>query len=151
MASALASRKITQDYKIDVRTHNPTTGTTAQVLTDATNIWYWDAGLYEQFCFVVSFLSGSGGIIQAEIVAADDIAFTTNVTVIKDTGAIDLDALDDYTILECIAEEIAQLSATARYITVRIDTGHADDIATVVFIARPKWAYLGHTVLTRQA
>ena len=155
MASPQASQKLMSELFIDSRIHNPTTATTAQVLTDATSLFYLDGSLFSHFCFVTAFVSGSGGIIQVELVAADDVAFATNLVVIKDTGAIDLDAADDRVILECSAEEIAQESADAgansRYVSLRIDAGHADDIALVTMIAKPRFPRLNLTTATRQA
>ena len=155
MASPQGSNRFFSDFFVDTRIHNPTTATTAQVLTDATSLFYLDGSLYSHFAFAVAYVSGSGGIIQVELVAADDVAFATNVTVIKDSGAIDLDAADDRYLTECSAEEIAQESAdagaTLRYVSVRLDCGHADDIALVTMIAKPRFPRDGITTLTRQA
>lgn len=156
MASPQSSLKLFSGMFFDTRIHNPTTATTAQVLTDATSLFYLDGSLYSHFGFIVAYVSGSGGIIQVEIVAAEDTAFATNLTVIKDTGAIDLDAADDRIMLECSAEEIAQEGSDAgtsllRYVSVRIDCGHADDIGLVTMIGCPRWGYSGLTTTTRQA
>lgn len=155
MASTQAAYKLLSGFFVDSRLHDPTTATTAQVLTDATNIFYLDASLYSHFLFDVHFHSGSGGIIQVEIVAADDVLFTTNVTQITDSGTIDLDAQDDRYIVECSAEQIMHASAAAgaalRYVTVRIDAAHADDKATVFMLAVPRFPRLALTTATRQA
>lgn len=155
MASAQSSYHFLSEYFIDSRLHDPIVGTTAQVLTDATSLFYLDGSLFSRFLFDVHFHSGSGGIIQVEIVAADDVAFSTNLTVIKDSGTIDLDAQDDRIIMECTAEEIAHLSAAGgyalRYVSVRIDCGHADDKAVVFMLATPRFPRLALTTATRQA
>jgi len=143
------------EYHFDSRLHDPTTATTAQPLTDATSIFYLDGSLYTHFVYVVHYHSGSGGVIQVEIVAADDVAFATNKTVIRDSGAIDLDAADDRYIIECTAEEIAQESSDAaaalRYVTVQLDCAHADDKATVFIFAKPRFAHGTITTVKRQA
>lgn len=155
MASPQAANHFLSEFFIDTRIHNPTTATDAQVLTNATDLFYLDGSLYSRFCFVVAFVSGTGGITQVEIVAADDVAFATNLTVITDTGAIDLDAADDRVIVECTAEQIAQESSDAganlRYVSVRIDAAHADDIALVTMIATPRFPRNAITTATRQA
>lgn len=81
---------------------------------------------------------GGGGLTKLEIIAADDDQLSTNVLVVKDSGVIAADALDDQAFLECTAEEVAQLSAAAgyasRYVGARLTMATATDEATVIYI-----------------
>jgi len=71
---------------------------------------------------------------------------TTNLTVIKTSGAVVADALDDFVVLECSAEEISQLGNGLRYAAARITMANAADEAKVVYIGyAPKTKTAGLT------
>jgi hypothetical protein len=86
---------------------------------------------YKGYAAVVNPQALTGaGLTKLEIVAADDTS-GTNLTVIKDSGTVAADAIADYVVLECLAEEIAHLSAASslslRYVNVRLTADNAAD------------------------
>lgn len=87
---------------------------------------------------------GGNGITKLEIIASA-AATMTSPTVIKDSGAIQADALNDNYKLECIAEEVQNELPGARYVAARITMATATDEATVTYIADPVFPRSGLT------
>lgn len=154
MASAQASMKLFANAQIEIWDHDPGVNTALVVSPDGgTTLRYVDLRDYEGFAVVAmsSTLTGAG-INLLEIVAADD-ADGTNATIIKTSGAVVCDAVGDYVVEECSAEEIAQLSEAAgydlRYVAARLTCANAADEAVVTYIRhRPKFPRTGLTVDT---
>lgn len=140
MASAVATQSWLSRNKLEFWDHDP--GSTNAILASAdggTTIKYVDMQAYHRLlAIVIQTVLGGTGVVKLEIVASATTAFTS-VTVIKDSGAIVLNALGEWAIQECTAEEIAQLGEAAgvnlRYAAARITTQHAGDEAIVGYIA----------------
>lgn len=121
---------------------SPDGGTTKRAL---------DMSLYEVFGVLAKpNIVGGGGLTKLEIIAADNEALTTNVVVIKDSGTIAADALDDNAFLECTAEEVRQVSEaagyTSRYVGARLTMATSTDEATVVYFGwNPRFKRSGLT------
>jgi hypothetical protein len=149
MASALATEYFGSRLYIKSFDHDPG-GTSATLASPdgGTTIRYLDMRDYERMAVEVRPTIASGGITKVEIVASATTAFSS-VTVIKDSGTIDADSLNDNVFLECSAEEIAQLGDAAgvdlRYVAARLTNETGTDEANVLYVAEPKRAYSGLT------
>ena len=140
MASSVTSaEKLFSQALITMYDHDPG-GTSATVVTPdgGTTLRYVD--LLEYGGFAVAAMSSTltgNGISLLEIVAADDTA-GTNAIQVKTSGAVTADAVGDMVVLECTADEVAQLSAensyTSRYVAGRITVANAADEAVVTYI-----------------
>jgi hypothetical protein len=147
MASSLAVSKFLSKNYVEVWDHDPDTASAIVVTPDGgTTDKYIDMKGYGVFTVLViqTVLSGTG-VTKVEIVAADDTT-GTNLTVIRDSGAITLNALAEWWAGECTAAEIKQLSEESgynlRYVSVRTTQNGAGDESIVVFIAsQPTFAY----------
>ncbi len=148
MASALSISKLFAAVAAAMYDHDP--GSTAAVICSpdgGTTKRVYDLGKGGGFAVLASnqVLVGAG-ITRLEIVAAEDILMATNLTVVKDTGVIAPDAMDDYAVLECIEQEVVQLGASLRYVAARITMANAGDEARVVYIGfDPRHKYNGLT------
>lgn len=143
MASSVSTEKIFSRDSIECLHHDPD-ATTAVVVA------YRDMRDFRFFAAIaaISALGTSGAITKLEIVAADDTS-DTNLTVIKDSGTLDADALGDYIALECTAEEIRALSTGSknlRYVAARVTCDAADAEAVLTYIRSA--ARFEHTGLT---
>lgn len=146
MASAVASEKIGSRIFAKSYDHDP--GATTAVLAGpdgGTTIRYLDMKDYLYFGVLVKpNIVAAGGTTKVEIVASADTAFTS-VVVIKDSGTVAADALDDNVFVECTDAEVVQLGATLRYVAARITNATNTDEATVTYIGIPKRAFSGLT------
>ena len=139
-AAATASEKIGSALFLRGYDHDPGATTAIVCSPDGgTTKRSLDLSLYAGFGVLAKpNIVGGGGLTKLEIIAADDEALTTNVHVIKDSGVIAADALDDQAFLECTAEEVKQLSEaagyTSRYVGARLTMATATDEATVIYI-----------------
>lgn len=154
MASAVAEQYIRSRFLFQVWDHDP--GATTAVVTSAdggTTPRYVDMRDHERFAAIAiqTVIGSSSGITKLEIVAASDTA-GNDLTVIKDSGTVDADALCDWLIEECSADEIAQASAASgldlRYVAARLTQSNAGDEAVVVYFAIPNRRYLNLTPAT---
>lgn len=149
MASAVSTEYFGSRLYVNSYDHDPG-GTTAILASPdgGTTIRYLDMKDYEHFAVQVRPTIAAGGITKVEIVASAAVAFSS-VTVVKDSGTIDADSLNDTVFLECSAEEIAQLASDGgvalRYVAARITNETGTDEANVTYIAEPKRAYSGLT------
>jgi len=156
MASAVATQHLRSGNLYQVWDHDP--GTTDAKVTSAdggtTEKWV-DMKEYSHFAAIAiqTVIGSSSGITKLEIVAADTAdEGDSSLTVIKDSGTVDADALCDWLIEECSAEEVAQLASSTgyelRYVAARITQSHAGDEAVVVYHALPYHKYLNQTPAT---
>ncbi len=137
MASANASQTMASRRIVRMWDHDPG-ATTAQIVTPdgGTVKRVEDMSLFSRFGLGVmaTVIAGGGtGVTLVEICASDAADGTGNVTVIKATAAIVADAQGDWVWLECMAEEVRQLSQTNRYIFGRITCNNAGDEAAVIY------------------
>lgn len=153
MASPQASAKLFSKNFLALYDHDP--GSTDAKLVSpngGTTIRYVDMRDFHTFgvAAMASTLTGNG-ITKLEIVASATTAFSA-VTVIKDSGTVAADAVGDFVVEECTAEEIAQEGADAgvelRYVAGRITCQNAADEAVVAYLATPRHAYSGLTANT---
>lgn len=139
MASALSTVKLFANACIEMFVHMPADASTEQVVKAGTTTTTWrDLRDYEGFAVgAVQGVKGGNGMIELSIYAAEDDS-GSNATEIKTTGVIAADAIGDYALLECTAEEIAQigkpLGYDLRYVAGWIDSHHVDDEQGVVYI-----------------
>lgn len=153
MASALSTEYLGSRLKMTAYDHDP--GATSATLCSpdgGTTIRYYDMKEYRKFAVLAKpTIVGGGGLTKVEIVASSTTAFSS-VTVIKDSGTVAADALDDFVFLECTAEEIAHLVATAgvdlRYVAARLTNATGTDEVSVVYIGEPIREYSGLTATT---
>jgi hypothetical protein len=154
MASPQGSMKLFSRNKIQMWDHDPD-GTSAAVVTpDAGTTERW-VDMRDYGCFAAIAMSSTltgNGISLLEIVAADDTS-GTNVTVIKTSGAVVCDAVGDYVVEECTAEEVRQESEDGgyalRYVAARLTVANAADEAVVTYIrSEPRFATSGLTADT---
>ena len=158
MASPQASDKLATRAIRTMWDHDPDTtaatittpdaGTTLRMV-DMRDFGAFGAGA---MCTVVA----GGAITKIEIVASDDSAGATNLTVIKDSGTISANAQGDWAWLECTAEEIRQESEEGgyalRYVGLRITVSNSGSEAAVYYEqTNPKRAYDGMTAATTGA
>lgn len=153
MASPQSSQKFLAGHKIQVWDHDPG-GTTALLVTPdgGTTVRVVDMRDYLCFTFAVLATIATTGPTKIEIIAATGSDGTGTVTVIKDSGTIAADAVGDWAVLECSAEEVAQEAADAgadlRYVAGRITCGNAADEAVAVYILDGKRNFLNQTPAT---
>lgn len=154
MASPTSTDKVRSNYLFQVHDHDP--GATTAVIVSAdggTTLKYVDMRDYSDFAVIAiqTVIGSSSGITQLEIVASATTAFTS-VTVIKDSGTVDADALADWLIQSCTAAEVAQEAADAgvdlRYVAGRITQSNAGDEAIAVYFAIPNRPHLDLTAAT---
>lgn len=150
MASSQTSNKLGTSLKINVYDHDPGATTAKLAGPDGGNtIRYADMRDLSRFMAIATPTTGtSTSVTKLEIVACADTAFSS-VTVVKDSGTVAADALDDFVVQECTAEEIAALGDTLRYVAARVTQGgNADNEAKVIYIGVPRWAYDDLTTTT---
>ncbi len=144
MASPQASQKIGAELFVKSYDHDP--GATTAILCSpdgGTTIRYLDMRDYGHFMVDAKpTIVAAGGLTKLEIVASADVAFTT-VTVMKDSGTVAADALDDNVVLEVSAEELAQEGADGavvlRYVAARLTNATNTDEVSVTYIGMPKY------------
>lgn len=136
MPSAIDSQKLGSTLFVKSYDHDP--GATSATLAGpdgGTTIRYVDMGAYENLMVVVKpNVVGGGGLTKLELVASATAAFSS-VTVVKDSGTVAGDALDDNVVLECTAQELTQLGESLRYVAARLTMATGTDEATVTYIA----------------
>jgi hypothetical protein len=157
MASPQSSNKQFSNSAIEMFHHDPD-GTSAAIVTpDAgTTEQIVDMRDYEGFAVLAasSALTGAG-ITLLEIVASETADFSGETIVIKTSGAVVADALGDYVVAECTAEEVQQegrdnsTPVAARYVAGRVTVADAADEAVVTYIrSGAKHATSGLTATT---
>ena len=142
MASPTATDHIRSNYLFQVHDHDPG-GTSATVVSadGGTTLKYVDMRDYSHFAVIATPTVLNDDLTKLEIVASADTAFSS-VTVIKDSGALTADALADWAIEECTAEEVAQEGSDAgvelRYVAGRLTHANSSDESVVMYFAIPK-------------
>lgn len=146
MASAVSSEKIGSSMYVHSYDNDPgSTNATLAGPDGGTTIRYVDMKDYEALGVLVKpNIVGGTGVTKVELVACADTAFSS-VTVVKDSGAVAGDSLEDNVFLECTAEEVVQLGSTLRYVAARVTHGTNTDESTVTYIGIPKRKYTGLT------
>lgn len=158
MASPQASMKIFANNKIEIFDHDPNGTSALEVTPDGGTTQRWvDMRGYGAFAAIAmsSALTGAG-ITKLEIVANTASDGSGTDVVIKDSGTVACDAVGDYVVEECTAEEIAQEGADnsvdLRYVCARLTVANAADEAVVTYIrAYPRYAESGLTADTISA
>lgn len=149
MASAVSTEKLGSSLKCYSHDHDP--GATSATLAGpdgGTTIRYEDLRDIEVFGVLAKpNIVGGSGLTKLEIVASATTAFSS-VTVVKDSGTVAGDAVQDNVFLECTAEEVAHLGGTLRYVAARLTMATNTDEATVTHICIPKRKYTGLTATT---
>jgi hypothetical protein len=145
MASAVSSEKIGSSLFIQSYDHDPG-GTTAILLAPdgGSTIRYMDMKDYDVVGMQARPTIITTSLTKLEIVASATTSFSS-VTVVKDSGSVTADSLNDTVFLECTASEVVQLGATLRYVAARITTTTSTDEANVTYIGIPKRKYSGLT------
>jgi hypothetical protein len=142
MASPVATDQFGSNYKVEVWDHDPGATTAVIVSPDGgTTKKSFDMRDFENFVVMAnnSVLTGDG-IEKLEIVAASDSLMADDLTVIKDSGTIAVATINDWAMLECTADELAQLSSDGgispalRYVAGRLTVDNSADEAKVVYI-----------------
>lgn len=141
MASAVAEQHIRSNNLIQMWDHDPG-ATSAQITTPDGGTTKRLVDMCDLELFAVSVMTtvlGGNGVTKVEIVACTDTD-GTNATAIKDSGTIAADAMGDWAILECAADEISHLGDAAglalRYVGARITCHHSGDEAVVVYFGK---------------
>ena len=141
MASAVATQHWLANNMAQMFYHAPDAAATEQsAKAGATTAVWVDLRDYDRFVVMaMTALKGGNGMVELSIYAAEDGDGTaTNATEIKTSGVIAADTVGNYAVLECSAEEIAQvgraLGYALRYVAAYIDCHHADDEVAVVYI-----------------
>ena len=139
MASAVSTEKIFSKNCLQAGIHTPA----SNAALICSSLGYVDLRDYSSFALLVLasklINTASTGVSLVEIVAASDKS-NTGITVIKTSGAVTMSNtnLTDYTVLECTAEEIAQLGAAAgvslRYVAARITSDLATSLSAVFYL-----------------
>lgn len=142
MASAVATQKIRSELKIVCIDHDP--GATTAIIASpdgGTTPAVLDMANYRHFSVHAQLtVAAAGALTKLEIIASASAAMTSE-EVIKDSGTIAADAVGDWAIEECSAEEIAQIASTSgkalRYVAARLTMSNAGSEAAVSYIALP--------------
>lgn len=135
MASAVSSEYIGSRIKMVGYDHDPggTSATLAGPDGGTTKRYVDMKEAYHMGCLVLPAIVGGNGITKVELVASAAATFSS-VTVVKDTGSIQADALDDFVWLECNVEEVKQLGSTLRYVAARITQATGTDESKVIYV-----------------
>lgn len=154
MASAVATDRLSTRRKMLMFYHAPADAATEQSVKSGATTTTWQAfkgyGSF-QVAAMTSLLVGTG-MIELSIYAAEDSS-GSNATEIKTSGAIAADAVGDWAMQECTAEEVNQIGKAAGYdfthVVAYVDCQHNDDEVSVVYILdEPLFKYDGLTPAT---
>ena len=136
MASLVTSDKLSSTLKVASYDHDP--GATTAIITSpdgGTTKRVQDMRDFAHFMVMAKpTIVAAGCLTKLEIVAATDSAITTAV-VVKDSGTVAADALNDYVMLECTVDELAHLGENLRYLAARLTMATSTDEACVTYIA----------------
>lgn len=135
MASPQAPDKLASNLKINVYDHDPDD-------TDPDHVEWVDMKGYENFMAILFRSVGSGDIDEFSIDAnAESDGGGTDVEIETHALGSSVDAVGDYIILECTAEQIAQEGADngedLRYVSATVEQATAGDECVVVYIRKP--------------
>lgn len=155
MASPTSTNYFNSNLLVQMWDHDPG-GTSATLVSPDGGTTVRSVDMRDYSWFAVAAMSSTltgNGITKLELVAAENAALSTNLTVIKDSGTVAADAVGDWVFVECNAAEVAQEGedgsvAALRYVGGRITCQNAADEAVVVFIGCPKRPRLNLTPAT---
>lgn len=157
MASSVATDRLSTRRKMLMYYHAPADASTEQSVKAGDTVLTWQAfkGYGSFQVAAMTALKGGNGMIELSIYAAED-ATGTNATEIKTSGAIAADAIGDWAMQECTAEEVNHVGKAAGYdfthVVAYIDCHHANDECAVVYILdEPQFKYDGLTPATTLA
>ena len=131
----IGSRLFVKNYD-----HDPGAATAILASPDGgTTPWSLDMSLFNYGAAAVRpTIVGGTGVVLVRAFASTDALGATNATLLKTSGAVAGDSLNDTVFLEWTAEEIAQLAAAAgvvlRYVTIEITMGTNTDEANLTLI-----------------
>ena len=155
MASSVSTDRLSCRRKILMYKHMPADASAIAVVKAGTTTTTWTAmegyGSFQALAMWI--IDGTaGGLINLSIYAATSSA-GANATQIKTSGTIACDALGDWAMQECTAEELQQIGKPLGYsfthIAAYVDCTHADDEVAVVYILDdPLFKYDGLTPAT---
>lgn len=147
MASSVSTDRLACRRKILMYHHAPADAATEQSVKAGATTTTWQAfkdyGSF-QVCAMTGLLVGSG-MVELSIYAATSSA-GANATEIKTSGVIAADAVGDWAMQECTAEEINQVGKAAGYnfthVVAYVDCNNNDDEVEVVYILdEPRFKY----------
>jgi hypothetical protein len=140
MASLVATDRLACRRKILMYKHMPADAKVEAIAKAGTTTETWTAFKgYGSFQALAMFIinGGGGGLIELSIYAAESAA-GANATEIKTSGVIAGDALGDWAMQECTAEEIQQIGKSLGFnfthVGAYLDCTHGDDEIAVVYI-----------------
>jgi hypothetical protein len=135
MPSAVSTEKIFANQKIQMFDHDPGATTAIIVSPDGgTTKRTVDGRDAENFAVIAKpTIVGGNGIVKLEIIASASSDMSSPV-VVKDSGAVVADSLNDYVALECSMAEVRHLGAGLRYLAGRITMATATDEAAATYI-----------------
>lgn len=141
-SETIGSRIFAQAYD-----HDP--GATSAIITSpdgGTTIRTLDLKDYSNFAVQARpTVVGGNGITKLEILASAASTMSSPV-VVKDSGAIQADSLNDTVFLECTAEEVVQLGESLRYVAARLTMATSTDEANVTYLStQPRFPRSGLT------
>lgn len=134
MASPQASDKLFSNLKITMYDHDPADSTVA------TDVEWVDMRDYENFAVLTfaSTLTGAGVTAFSILANSKSDGSGTDVTIKTHAVGSAPDAVGDYLVLECTAEEIAQEGADnseeLRYVSANLTCANAADENVVVYV-----------------
>ena len=139
MASSVATDRLACRRKMLMYYHKPADAATEQSVKAGTTTATWTAmkgyGSF-QAAAMTALLTGTG-LTELSIYAAEDSS-GTNATEIKTSGAIAADAIGDWAMQECTAEELQQIGKPLGYdfthVCAYVDCNHNDDEVAVVYV-----------------
>jgi len=145
MASSVSTDKLFTTHKITMYDFDPNA-------TTSTDVAWVDMRDYRNFAVVAfaSALTGNGAGVFKILANDDSAGGGTDVTVKEHAIGSAADAVGDYLVLECTADEIAELgednSLNLRYVSAQIGVTNAADEQVVTYIRTgARWEYDGLT------
>jgi hypothetical protein len=154
MASAVATDRLSVRRKMLMFYHAPADAATEQSVKAGDTVLTWQAfkGYGSFQVAAMTALLGGNGMIELSIYAAESAA-GANATEIKTSGVIAADAVGDWAMQECTAEEVNHVGKAAGYdfthIVAYVDCHHNNDEVAVVYILdEPQFKYDGLTPAT---
>ena len=139
MASSVSTDRLACRRKILMYKHMPADATVEAIAKagDTTATWTALEGYGSFQALAMTIILGGNGMIELSIYAATSAA-GANATEIKTSGVIAADALGDWAMQECTAEEIQQigkpLGFNFTHVGAYIDCHHVNDEVAVVYI-----------------
>jgi len=154
MASDIATQHLFANQKLKLYDHDPGATTAIIVSPDGgTTLRVADMSLFSRFaCGAMVTVPATGALTKLEIVAAEAATMASPV-VVKDSGTIAADAVEDQAWLECTSEEIAHLGSVndkaLRYVAGRLTMSNAGGECVVFYeLTGGRFAYKDLTPAT---